>query len=216
VALHAYVLYVKPGLIFGCTLIVIVVSALLLITAFASQQGVGIDLSVHPEVEVLPASKARFLRAEVDGEEHGPLRPRYTLKATAYNSVPEQTNSQPFITATGASTRFGIIAVSRDLLPRHIPYGSLVRIYDLGNYHDGRGYGKYQALLDGHGYFIVEDTMHMRKQEQIDLWFATVPEALEWGVRRVEVEVVRYGREGPLLEASAGPFEVSPVFMASR
>jgi 3D (Asp-Asp-Asp) domain-containing protein len=120
--------------------------------------------------------------------------PSYVLKATGYNSHASQTDSTPNITATGATTAFGIIAASRDLLGDKIPYGSLVRIRDLGNYRTGRGVGHYQELL-GDTLFIVEDTMHPRKVEQVDIWFPHLSQALNWGVRRVEVEVVRYGRE---------------------
>jgi 3D (Asp-Asp-Asp) domain-containing protein len=123
----------------------------------------------------------------------------YTLKSTAYNSHVSQTDSSPNITATGATTAFGVIAMSRDML-EHIPYGSLVRLKDMGSYHSGRGEGKYQDLLNSQGYFIVEDTMHPRKVEQIDVWFAHESEALSWGVRQVELEVVRVGRDGPMLE----------------
>lgn len=124
--------------------------------------------------------------------------PTYTLKATAYNSEAGQTDATPFITATGATTAFGVIAASRDML-EHIPYGSLVRLKDLGSYRSGRGEGKYQELLDTQGLFIVEDTMHPRKLEQIDVWFPHRSEALSWGVRKIELEVVRVGRDGPML-----------------
>jgi 3D (Asp-Asp-Asp) domain-containing protein len=125
--------------------------------------------------------------------------PTYTLKSTAYNSHVSQTDSTPHITATGATTAFGIIAASRDML-EHIPYGSLVRLKDMGSYRSGRGEGKYQELLDAQGYFIVEDNMHPRKLEQIDVWFLHESEALTWGVRKVELEVVRVGRDGPMLD----------------
>lgn len=127
----------------------------------------------------------------------------FSLKATGYNSLENQTDSTPFITSTGARTKFGIIAVSRDLLSDDIPYGSLVRIKDLGNYYNGRGAGKFQSLLDDQEYFIVEDTMHKRKKRQIDVWFPRKSEALSWGVRQVELEVVRYGRSGPFLSSAA-------------
>ena len=118
------------------------------------------------------------------------------LRSTAYNSLEAQTDSTPFITSTGEQTRFGIIAVSRDLLDEAaLPYGSLVRLTDMGNYHNGRNPGQYQALLDSQGLFIVEDTMHERKYEQIDVWFPEKREALQWGVRQIKVEVVRRGRE---------------------
>lgn len=125
--------------------------------------------------------------------------PSLILRATAYNSLVEQTNSEPFITATGARTRWGIIAVSRDLLSANLPYGSLVRLTDLGTFASGRGAGAYQGLLDRH-VFIVEDTMHPRKTQQIDIWFAEYAHAVTWGVRRLRVDVVRYGRLGPLFD----------------
>jgi 3D (Asp-Asp-Asp) domain-containing protein len=129
----------------------------------------------------------------------GTALPTYTLKSTAYNSEESQTDSTPFITATGATTAFGIIAVSPDMLAT-IPYGSLVRLKDLGSYRSGRGEGKFQGVLDTQDLFIVEDTMHPRKFEQIDVWFPHQAEALSWGVRKVELEVVRVGRDGPMLE----------------
>jgi hypothetical protein len=105
--------------------------------------------------------------------------------------------------------------VSRDLLGNTIPYGSLVRLRDLGSYHHGRGVGKFQALLDQQGLFIVEDTMHPRKRQQIDVWFEYYSEAIRWGLRRIELEVVRYGRDGPLLTPVAAPFDATPQLLAS-
>ena len=64
----------------------------------------------------------------------------------------------------------------------------------------GRGVGLFQHTLDEQQLFIVEDTMHIRKTQQVDVWFPDLSTALTWGVREVELEVVRYGRDGPLLE----------------
>ncbi len=176
----------------------------------------AVPLHLEPQVEVL---------AEARSLERGPItfkgpiaNPSLVVRATAYNSLESQTNAQPFITATGAQTRWGIIAVSRDLLGFEVPYGSLVRLRDLGNYHTGRGHGAYQTLLDGSDLFVVEDTMHPRKTNQIDLWFADYASAVNWGVRRVELDVVRYGRQGPLLDhlVADGVFEVDPGWLAAR
>jgi 3D (Asp-Asp-Asp) domain-containing protein len=177
-----------------------------------------VDVRVKPFVTVAPAKELELPKATAEIIE--PITPEpvaeeapaeevrlasdtelltYTLKSTAYNSEESQTDSTPFVTATGATTAFGIIAVSRDMLG-NIPYGSLVRLKDLGSYRSGRGEGKFQELLDSQGLFIVEDTMHPRKIEQIDVWFPHRSEALSWGVRKVELEVVRVGRDGPMLE----------------
>ena len=118
--------------------------------------------------------------------------PSYMLKSTAYNSLSSQTDRTPFITATGARTRFGVIALSRDML-RSVPYGSLVRIEDLGAWGSGRGRGTYNRMLSG-VLFQVEDTMHPRKVRTVDVWFYSRPQALQWGARQVKLTIVRRGR----------------------
>lgn len=172
-------------------------------------------LDVTPTVEILAAPRAI---EPVPSVVAGPVaNPVFTVRATAYNSLESQTDAQPFITSTGARTRWGIIAVSRDLLGGDLPYGTLVRLTDLGGFHGGRGAGAYQALLDAH-LFVVEDTMHPRKTGQIDVWFADHASAVAWGVRRVEVEVVRYGRDGPRLDpvvAETG-FHAPATWLAAR
>ena len=186
-----------------------------LITAFSVPTPAGVPVQVTPQVTLLEAP--RELTGRISPVPLGPVaNPRYELRATAYNSLSSQTDSTPHITATGARTRFGIVAVSRDVLSADIPYGSLIRIRDLGNYYTGRGAGRYQQLLDGHGLFIVEDTMHPRKRKQVDVWFEALSSAREWGVRRVEVEVIRYGRYGPVLTSSWSDFDATPQLLASR
>jgi 3D (Asp-Asp-Asp) domain-containing protein len=189
-----------------------------LITAFSAPKESErvVVLGIEPLVEILE-------RPFMAVDEHGNplvLGPRATptllVRATAYNSLESQTNSQPFITATGARTRWGIVAVSRDLLQSELPYGSLVRLHDHGNYHSGRGAGVFQSLLDATDVFIVEDTMHPRKRNQIDVWFQDYASAVNWGVRKMTVEVVRYGRDGPILdELRADGFQVDPRWLAT-
>ena len=172
-----------------------------------------IDLHILPTLSVVQKVNVRVVpgidirdAVAITQPQGADATPHYVLKATGYNSHASQTDSTPTITATGATTAFGIIAASRDLLGDRIPYGSLVRIRDLGSYRSGRGVGQYQDLL-GETLFIVEDTMHPRKVDQIDIWFPQLSQALNWGVRQVEVEVVRYGREG---EDTTQVFAVAP------
>ncbi|MEX2535452.1 MAG: hypothetical protein WD273_07600 [Trueperaceae bacterium] len=186
-----------------------------LITAFSVPAPDGVPLQVSPQVGLLETP--RVFAGEISLEPLGPIaNPRFVLRATAYNSLASQTDGTPHITATGARTRFGIVAVSRDMLGHDIPYGSLIRIRDLGNYYTGRGAGNYQSVLDGHGLFIVEDTMHPRKQQQVDVWFEALSSARSWGVRNVEVEIIRYGRDGPTLASSWSDFEATPQLLAAR
>lgn len=114
-----------------------------------------------------------------------------TLKATAYTSSVRETDSTPFITATGARTRIGIIAVSRDML-RELPYGSKVMLEDMGT-PGGRNKGRFDYLFKNR-VFVVEDTMHPRKREQLDVWLPDRSTAIRFGVRYVRVTVIQRGR----------------------
>ncbi len=190
-----------------------------LITAFTAPTAdpmttAAVELSLEPYAVVL----AEPLQSTHAGLAFGPTaNPVFQLRATAYNSLVSQTDSTPFITATGARTRFGVVAVSRDLLGTDLPYGSLVRLKDLGGFYTGRGAGAYQAVLDAQGLFVVEDTMHQRKSQQLDVWFAEHAAAVNWGVRRVEVELVRFGRYGPEIEPQAvNAFEATPRLLTLR
>ena len=193
-----------------------------LITAFRPAQEVDITaaasvkvkrfvkLHAAPAVNVLGEPRAH------DFERHGPpAKPSFVLRATGYNSLESQTDDTPFITAIGSQTRPGIVAISRDLLGGSIPYGSLVRLKDLGGYYGG-GYGTFQDKLDAQGLFIVEDTLHRRKTQQVDVWFETYDEAIQWGIRKVEVELVRYGWDGPTLDhPEVAAISTVPVLTAS-
>jgi len=175
---------------------------LVMVTAFTYPGGPR-DVSVTATATIL---EEPLVELPPPAEPIGPdAVPTFTVRATGYNSLPEQTDATPHVTATGATTRFGILAVSRDLLGTDLPYGSLVRLRDLGTYDGGYSPGYFQSILDGHGLFIIEDTMHARKTNQVDVWFEDLSSAVHWGVRRLEVQVVRYGYDGPLLDHLAQP-----------
>jgi 3D (Asp-Asp-Asp) domain-containing protein len=118
--------------------------------------------------------------------------PSYFLKSTGYNSSVSQTDSTPRVTATGARTRFGVIALSRDML-RSIPYGSQVTLEDMGALGSGAGRGRFNSMLQG-VVFIVEDTMNKRISRTVDVWFHSRSTAMRWGKRQVKLTILRYGR----------------------
>ncbi len=99
------------------------------------------------------------------------------VRATAYSSDVGQTDSTPFITATGTRVRPGVIALSRDLL-RVFPYGSRVTLRDSAGLLSGR-------------VFIVEDTMNVRLANTIDIWMGSRAQAYQWGARTVTISAVR-------------------------
>src|SRR5690625_4279621 len=123
---------------------------------------------MRPQVMILDEPRERG--PELVPVVHGPVAsPGFLRRATAYNSEVNQTDSTPHITATGTRTRFGIVAVSRDLLGDDIPYGSLVRIRDLGNYHNGRGAGISQGAPYAEQGFVVRSALHARTRSRNDI-----------------------------------------------
>jgi 3D (Asp-Asp-Asp) domain-containing protein len=148
---------------------------------------------VKPAITLKPATKP----AAKSSPKPAVARPAATgrslvVRSTAYNSLPGQTDANPFKTATGARTRFGIVALSRDLL-RSIPYGSRIVLEDMGSWSNGAGRGKYNAMLSKM-IFVVEDTMHPRKKGTVDVWFPARRQAIQWGARRLRVRIVQIGR----------------------
>jgi 3D (Asp-Asp-Asp) domain-containing protein len=151
-----------------------------------------IDLAGSKAAAQVVARQARSSKAAAPVVARQTRSNAIVVRSTAYNSLAAQTDRTPHITATGARTRFGVVALSRDLL-RGIPYGSQVRITDLGQWGSGKNRGQYNGTLS-EMLFVVEDTMHQRKRQQIDVWFPSYRAAVRWGVRQVRLEVVRYGR----------------------
>lgn len=94
------------------------------------------------------------------------------VTATAYNSVPEQTQGDPRTTAWGDTLTPGMkaIAVSRDLLERGLTQGVEVQIQGLP------------------GTYVVMDKLHKRWRQRIDIYMGEdVEAAKQWGKQKVTI-----------------------------
>lgn len=94
------------------------------------------------------------------------------VMATAYNSVPEQTDDTPDEGAWGDRLHPEIksIAVSRDLLEMGLTKNSVVEIVGLP--------GKY----------LVLDKMNSRWEKKIDIFMGKdIDQAIQWGIKEVEI-----------------------------
>lgn len=88
---------------------------------------------------------------------------------TAYSSTPWETDDNPYVTASGALVEDGIIA--NNLLA----FGTKVRIPE----------------LFGDKVFVVQDRLNWRKgYYQVDIWFPSYWQALNFGVKRTYIEVL--------------------------
>lgn len=97
--------------------------------------------------------------------------PQRIVKLTGYNAVPEQTNEDPFTTASGAFSNPEVVAARSRDLSDVLPYGTVIAI-ERPSYQDPLACGF--DIAEAHiGYRVLADTMHMRKRNQVDIMFPT-------------------------------------------
>lgn len=119
---------------------------------------------IHRREELLvPVAKAAEAAPDAASEPES-----YRVWVTAYSSTPEETDDTPFVTAKGTEVRDGIIAAN------FLPFGTEVRI----------------PSLFGDKVFIVEDRMHQRKKNFVDIWMPTKEAAQQFGIARAEIVVL--------------------------
>jgi len=88
--------------------------------------------------------------------------------ATAYNSLPGQTDSTPFITASGTRTRHGVVAAN------FLKIGTRVRFPE----------------VYGNTIFVVEDRMNARYGwGRVDIWMEHYSDAKIFGAQRMVMEI---------------------------
>jgi 3D (Asp-Asp-Asp) domain-containing protein len=91
---------------------------------------------------------------------------------TAYNSLPEQTNDQPCITANG----FNVCehGIEDTIAANFLKFGTKVRIPD----------------LFGDRIFIVRDRMNQRYPNRVDIWMLERDDAIQFGIRNARIEII--------------------------
>lgn len=88
---------------------------------------------------------------------------------TAYSSTLDQTDSTPFITASGKKVRDGVVAAN------FLAFGTKVQIPE----------------LFGDKIFTVEDRMAKKHSDKIDIWFPERNLARRFGIQEAEVIVLQ-------------------------
>ncbi|MGC8721053.1 MAG: 3D domain-containing protein [Caldisericaceae bacterium] len=91
----------------------------------------------------------------------------YSMVSTAYSPTIAETDSNPWMTATGLRSGFGVVAVD----PKVIPLGSLL-------------------YVSGYGYAVAGDTGGAIKGNRIDVFFYSTSDATKWGIKNVKVYVL--------------------------
>jgi 3D (Asp-Asp-Asp) domain-containing protein len=92
----------------------------------------------------------------------------HLARISAYTSSVEETDDTPFITASGTRTRDGVVASN------FLPIGTRIKI----------------PALSGDKIYFVEDRMHPRFTNGVDIWTETKAEAFRIGVRNLEIVIL--------------------------
>lgn len=87
---------------------------------------------------------------------------------TAYSSTVDQCDDSPFITASGTHVRDGIVAAN------WLPIGAKIRLPE----------------FSGDKVYIVEDRMAKKNGNKVDIWMESRAAAMQFGVRRLTVEIL--------------------------
>jgi 3D (Asp-Asp-Asp) domain-containing protein len=150
----------------GIAVLLVILSYVIVpLTAGAKSAGQAEDRAAALTVAAMQNETVPFGQLP-DARLRGPYYVK-TVVASAYNSVPEQTDDTPFITASGTHVRHGVIAAN------FLPIGTHVTIPD----------------IYGDEIFVVEDRMNERYQNNIDIWMESIADAKQFGRRSVKIYV---------------------------
>lgn len=141
-------------------------SIALIINLFALQNGAALTL------DTLPGDISHFeslvQATSLVGDNAPVISKRLKVVITAYSSTPDQTDNTPFTTAMGTQVRDGIVAAN------FLPFKTRIMI----------------PKLFGDKVFVVEDRMHSRFSDRLDIWFPDRASARHFGLRTAEIVVL--------------------------
>ncbi|MDP2268374.1 MAG: hypothetical protein Q8K46_04310, partial [Deltaproteobacteria bacterium] len=83
----------------------------------------------------------------------------YQVSLTAYNAVPGQTDSDPFITASGMYSHTQVVAARSRDMAAELPFGTVIRVERSTKDTPSCRFGEVEPQI---GYRIIADTMHQR------------------------------------------------------
>ena len=96
--------------------------------------------------------------------------PSHTVTLTAYNAVPEQTDSDPLETASGAFSNPEVVAARSQDLASMLPFGTIIEIDGTNASKKTCGYDIVAPII---GYRVIADSMNARYTDRIDVLFST-------------------------------------------
>ncbi len=137
--------------------------------AVAAQPQATLDTGLVCELLDPPARETSVPAGQLPTNPDRPPKQVVRLTVTAYSSTVDQTDGDPFTTASGAKVHDGMIAYN------YLPFGTKVRFPD----------------VFGDKVFVVEDRLNPRHGRYIaDIWMPTREDAIKWGAPVVKMEIL--------------------------
>lgn len=137
--------------------------ALSLVLTFNTPIAVAKDISTRDSIEALIAQTSITAIESLHTRSTA-----MTVVITAYSSTEDQTDDTPFTTASNKHVVDGIVAAN------FLPFGTKLQI----------------PKLFGDKVFVVEDRMHDRFSDRVDVWFADREAAMKFGKRATEIVIL--------------------------
>jgi 3D (Asp-Asp-Asp) domain-containing protein len=122
-----------------------------------------------PEVTTGPVAKVQTSEGEEPSKRLATSRgvaSSLQVSMTAYNAVPEQTDGDPTITASGAFSNPEVVAARSRDLASELPFGTVIKIARTGKDTPGCRFSQIESQV---GYRVIADTMHQRWTKKIDV-----------------------------------------------
>jgi len=137
-------------------------------------QGNTLQMAYNPVTQISKACNKKIIMRKIRYPKRIAIaRPKpkpgesWHVLTTAYSSTRDQTDSNPFITASGTRVHDGTIAINT------LPFGTKVKFPE----------------VFGDKVFTVED--RMGSNHKADIWFPTREQALKFGAKKIKIEVVK-------------------------
>ncbi len=118
-------------------------------------------------LSAIPSASAGGIDNDVQTASSSPNK-ELVVQATAYSSTFDQTDDTPFIAANGTLVHDGVVAAN------FLPFGTTIKIPE----------------VYGDKIFVVEDRMHKRFDNRIDIWFPDRQSALKFGYKELKIQVL--------------------------
>ncbi len=94
----------------------------------------------------------------------------YSVSLTGYNAVPDQTDGDPSVTASGAYSNPELIAARSRDLAKELPFGTVIALSGPAKSGNTCGFDTVRTFM---GYRVIADSMNERIHNTVDILFDT-------------------------------------------